>query len=124
LIWAAGIFLLTFVLSLVAFGALIIALPPRYFVEESCFWTGRHPLIRWLWVIGKNLLGLILIALGVVLSLPGIPGQGVLTILIGLMLVDIPGKYRLKRAVANRKSLLRNMNRLRAYFGRPPLTTD
>jgi len=36
----------------------------------------KHPAIRWAGVIGKNLAGVILIALGVVLSLPGIPGPG------------------------------------------------
>ena len=42
-------------------------------------------------VIGKNILGLFLVALGVVLSLPGVPGQGLLTILLGIMLLDFPG---------------------------------
>jgi hypothetical protein len=125
LLWAAGIFLLTFALSLAIFGAIVVALPANYFVEQrSHFWADKHPLIRSLGIISKNLLGMALIALGVVLSVPGIPGQGLLTILIGAMLLDIPGKHRLVRRFIHRPGVLRKLNRLRASFGRPPLEVD
>jgi hypothetical protein len=121
LLWATGVFLLVFVLSLATFVALVVALPVRYFMEEHGLWAGSHPLLRLLGLIGKNLLGLVLIALGVVLSLPGIPGQGLLTILIGLVLLDIPGRHRLVKSCVQRPGVLRTLNRLRASFGRPPL---
>jgi hypothetical protein len=125
LLWAAGIFLLTFTLSLAIFGVLIVALPVRYFVEErSRLLADKPPLIRWLGIIGKNLLGLVLIVVGVVLSLPGIPGQGLLTVAVGVMLLDIPGKHRLVRAVVRRKGVIKSLNRLRAWFGRPPLVIE
>jgi len=125
LLWAAGIFALTFTISLVVFGLLIVALPTRYFVEDrSQFLADKPPLVRWLGLIGKNLLGLLLIVIGVILSLPGIPGQGLLTIVIGVMLLDIPGKHRLVRRFVRRASVLRQLNRLRAWFGRPPLVID
>ena len=60
-------------------------------------------------------------AVGLVMSVPGIPGQGLLTVLIGLMLVDFPGRRRLERALARRRGLLAAMNRIRARFGHPPL---
>lgn len=125
MLWAAGIFLLTFTLSLAIFGVLIVALPVRYFVEErSRLLADKPPLIRWLGIIGKNLLGLVLIVVGVVLSLPGIPGQGLLTVAVGVMLLDIPGKHRLVRAVVRRKGVIKSLNRLRAWFGRPPLVIE
>ena len=125
MLWAAGIFLLTFTFSLAAFGALVVLLPERYFVEErSQFLADKPPLVRWLGIIGKNLLGLLLIVVGVILSIPGVPGQGLLTIVVGVMLLDIPGKHRLVRAVVRRKGVLKNLNRLRASFGRPPLVID
>jgi hypothetical protein len=71
--------------------------------------------------LAKNALGLVLIVLGLLLSLPGIPGQGVLTMLIGLILVDVPGKRSLERKVVARPRVLDTMNRLRAWLGRPPL---
>ena len=69
----------------------------------------------------QNALGLVLIAVGLVMSVPGVPGQGLLTVLIGLMLVDFPGRRRLERALARRRGLLAAMNRIRARFGHPPL---
>ena len=124
MLWAAGIFLLTFAISLAVCGALIVALPSRYFVEDYKVWSGRHPLIRLLGIVGKNLLGVLLVVLGVLLSVPGIPGQGILTIAIGVVLLDIPGKHRLVRAVVRRKGVLRSINRFRAWFGRAPLVVD
>ena len=122
MIWAAGIFLLTFTISLAIFGGLVVALPADYFVEQRPrFWADRHPVLRWLAIIGKNLLGVALIVVGLLLSLPGIPGQGLLTIIVGVMLLDVPGKQRLVRLVAKRRGVLRNINRLRSWFGRPPL---
>ena len=70
--------------------------------------------------IARNTLGALLIILGVVLALPGVPGQGVLTILIGLMLVDFPAKHRLERKLVARPGVLATLNRLRAWVGKPP----
>jgi hypothetical protein len=121
----AAIYLLTFTISLVAFGVLILVLPPRYFVEsDGRLLADKPPLVRWLGMIGKNVLGLALIVVGVLLSLPGIPGQGLLTIIVGVMLLDIPGKHRLVRSIVRRRGVLRNLNRFRSGFGRPPLVVD
>lgn len=70
----------------------------------------------------KNLFGAVLVALGVVLSLPGVPGPGIPTILIGVMLLDFPGKRRLERWLISLPTILRMINRLRRWFGKPPLT--
>jgi hypothetical protein len=56
-----------------------------------------------------------------VLSIPGIPGQGVLTMLVGVLLLDFPQRQRLERALLGRPGVLPALNRLRARFGRPPL---
>jgi hypothetical protein len=124
LLWIAGIYVLTFVLSLAIFAGIVVVLPVRYFVADYKLWAGKPPLVRLLGLVSKNLLGLALIALGVLLSLPGIPGQGLLTIAVGLMLLDIPGKHRVVRSIMKRKGVLRNLNRFRAWFGRPPLIVD
>ena len=74
--------------------------------------------------IGRNVGGAILILLGVAMSLPGVPGQGVLTIIIGITLLDIPGKRRIERRLIGRPRILRLLNRMRARFHRPPLELD
>jgi hypothetical protein len=75
-------------------------------------------------VIGKNVAGWLLIALGIVLSLPGVPGQGLLTVLLGVMLVDFPGKDRLEQKLLSRPGIINTINRLRGRFGKPALELD
>ena len=72
-------------------------------------------------MICKNLLGFLLVALGIVLSLPGVPGQGLLTILIGAMLVNFPGKRACERWLLQRRGVLTTINKLRVKAGRAPL---
>jgi hypothetical protein len=55
------------------------------------------------------------------MAVPGIPGQGVLTMIVGLTLLDFPGKRGLECRLIGRPRILRTINRLRARFGRPPL---
>jgi len=45
----------------------------------------------------------------------------VLTILVGLFLVDFPRRQQLERALARRAGVLPALNRLRARFNRAPL---
>ena len=94
----------------------VLALPADYFE--------RAPEVRRPWTparIARNLAGLLLIAVGAVLSIPGIPGQGVLTMLVGVLLVDFPQRRKLERALLRRPGVLPTLNRLRARFARPPL---
>ena len=62
-----------------------------------------------------------LIVVGILLSIPGVPGQGLLTLLAGVVLVDFPGRHRAARAIARWRGVLLGINRLRALLGRPPL---
>jgi hypothetical protein len=117
-----GVFSLTLVLSLGAVMTVLVRLPATYFQDDDVSTsTGRHPIIRGIAVILKNIFGAFLIILGLFLSLPGVPGQGILTILIGVMLLNFPGKRRLERWLVSRPRVLPVINGLRARFGKPPL---
>ena len=72
----------------------------------------------------RNLVGYLLIGLGVILTLPGVPGQGLLTILMGVLLIDFPGKHRAEWWLLTRRGVLKTVNKLRARVGRPPLLTE
>jgi len=85
---------------------------------------GRHPAIRAAGIIGKNILGVLLVVVGILLSIPGVPGQGLLTILLGIMLLDFPGKRRLEQNLLRRPQILKTINRLRARFGKQALEID
>jgi hypothetical protein len=65
-----------------------------------------------------------LVILGIILALPGVPGQGILTILIGLMFLDIPGKRRMEQRLVALPRVSSAINRLRRRFGRPELEFD
>ncbi len=95
---------------------IVLALPEDYFEVDQprlTSWTATR--------IARNGAGVVLVAVGAVLSIPGVPGQGVLTILVGLLLVDFPGRQQLERALARRARVLPALNRLRARFNRAPL---
>ena len=83
----------------------------------------RHPILKAILCVVRNLFGFFLILLGLALSLPGVPGQGLLTILMGVMLVDFPGKHRLVVRALSRPKVLALVNKLRAHRGSPPLGT-
>lgn len=109
--------------GLAVVGLVLVRLPADYFCDHSRrgFWVHRHPLIRRTGLVLKNLLGAVLVALGVLLSLPAVPGPGILTIVIGLILLDFPGKRDLERWLIGRPTILRSINRLRRRYGTPPL---
>jgi len=56
-----------------------------------------------------------------VLSLPGVPGQGLLTVLLGIMLLDFPGRHRLEQKLLSKPSIVNTINKLRERFGKQPL---
>ena len=126
LIGAIAITLITFVLSIVICIVVIIRIPQDYFVGDHppAAWANRPALLRWPLLIGKNLLGVFLILLGIVMSFPGVPGQGILTILLGAMLVDFPGKRRAEKWLLRRRGIMKTINRIRSRYGRPPLLLD
>lgn len=113
-------------LSLVVTAVALVAIPADFFVgpHAPSRASGGRTAWRWTWRITHNLLGWVLVAVGILLSFPGIPGQGLLTILLGLMLVEFPGKRRLEQKLVRRPGVRRTINELRARFGRPPLQLD
>jgi hypothetical protein len=120
------LFVITFSTSLGIVSLILIKLPADYFSSnyDRRIWTERHHALRISALIGKNILGLLLIVLGIIMALPGVPGQGLLTVLLGLMLVDFPGKDRLEQKLLHRPAIRNSINKLRSRFGKPPLVLD
>ena len=52
------------------------------------------------------------------------PGPGVPTILLGLIMMDIPGKRPLEAKIIKRPNILATVNNLRARYSKPPLIMD
>ena len=120
------LFLVTFTINLVIVSIVLVKIPANYFQKDHsrALFSGRSPTVRTLGVIGKNLLGVVLVALGIVLSLPGVPGQGLLTILLGIMLLDFPGRRKVELTLVSRPTVFNAINKLRHRFGKPKLVLD
>jgi hypothetical protein len=110
------------VLTPLAVAWVIVRLPADYFVSErrgkSMLWEKR-PVLRAIAVVAKNVAGAVLILAGVSMLVG--PGQGLLTIFVGLMLVNFPGKYRLERWLATQPAVWRSITWLRKKARREPL---
>ncbi len=121
-----GLFLASLLLSFLAIGIVMVKIPENYFSShyQQDFMPNSSWLVRWGAVILKNILGVILVILGIILSLPGVPGQGVLTILLGLIMLDIPGKRPIEARIIKRPTILAAVNDLRARYNKPPLEMD
>lgn len=120
------LFLVTFAISLGIVSFIMVSIPSDYFRKDRPreLFNDRHPVVRFLGVFVKNLLGVLLVALGIVMSIPGVPGQGLLTILLGIMLLDFPGKRDLEYRLVSRPAVLKAINKLRQRFGKDGLVLD
>ena len=124
-----GISLALAVVSLAIAAAVVVCWPPHRFKAApagggAAAAAASSRFARVLGRVGKNIAGVVLLLLGFVMALPGVPGQGLLTMIIGLTLVDFPGKVDLERRLVARPFVLRQLNLLRARFRRPPLGLD
>lgn len=121
-----GLFLFSLALSFAAIAVVMVKIPQNYFSShyQQDFLPDSPWIVRWGAVILKNVLGVFLILLGIALSLPGVPGQGLLTILLGLIMLDIPGKRPLEARIIKRPNILSAINNLRSRFDKPPLILD
>ena len=114
--------ILGFIGSLIAIPFVLVRLPTHYFdMRYPRTWMKEHrPVLRWVGLILKNVVGVVFFLAGVAMLF--LPGQGLLTMLIGISMVDFPGKRRLESKLIGQPAVLKTINALRQKFGRPPLT--
>ena len=108
-IFSAVLFLVT--LALMPF--LIAAIPDNYFEQTKRPKPFYKP-FSFTWLIKKlfkNILGILLLLSGIAMLV--LPGQGLLTLIIGLFLIDYPGKYRLEKKLLTYPLILNSINWLR-----------
>jgi UPF0716 family protein affecting phage T7 exclusion len=67
----------------------------------------------------RNGVGGILLILGILMLV--LPGQGLLTIIVALTMLDFPKKRQLTRRLLSRPTVLKLINSIRHRFQRPPL---
>ncbi|HFQ80872.1 MAG TPA: hypothetical protein ENK33_05800 [Desulfobacterales bacterium] len=118
LLWLAVFSLVSFIGSLIIVPILLVRIPVDYFVVA----TDRSSRLSGLQVLGriiKNIAGIILLGAGILMLF--LPGQGLLTIVIALSLLDFPGKRRLELRLIRQPRVYKTINWLRQKYKRPPL---
>jgi hypothetical protein len=122
----AAIAVVAFLVTTAAAVAVVVLMPADHFSrppgQDSA--ARRHPVMRWVLIILKNVAGLLIVPLGVIMALPLVPGPGLVFILVGLSLLDFPGKRSLERRLLARPTVRRFLNEVRLRFRRPPLVID
>ena len=91
--WLATLSSVTLIGTLIAIPLLVARIPEDYFVKRRrrrVSWWKRHPVLRVVGVISKNAVGSLFIVAGIAMLV--LPGQGIITIVVGLLLIDFPGK--------------------------------
>ncbi len=117
-----GVSVASFVVSILFCTLVIVYLPSDYFLPNRGPSRIRHPVLRIGLKCLKNLLAVVLVVVGII-QIP-LPGQGVLTILIGIIISDIPGKRKLERWIISSPVVLATANGIRSRFKRPLLVLD
>lgn len=108
--------------SLIAIPMILVRLPADYFdTRTPRHWMkDHHPALRLMGLVAKNVVGIVFLLAGFAMLF--LPGQGVLTMLIGISLMDFPGKRALEARMVGQPTLLGVINSMRQKFGKPPLT--
>ena len=117
-----GVSVASFIVSILFCTLVIAYLPPDYFLPNRRTSRIRHPVLRIGLKCLKNLFAAVLVVVGII-QIP-LPGQGVLTILIGIIISDIPGKRKLERRIISSPAILATANGIRSRFKRPLLMLD
>ena len=117
-----GVSVASFIVRILFCTLVIAYLPPDYFLANRRTSHIRHPVLRIGLKCLKNLLAVVLVVVGII-QIP-LPGQGVLTILIGIIISDIPGKRKLERRIISSPIILATANGIRSRFKRPLLMLD
>jgi len=113
---------IAFVGTLIAIPAILIRLPPDYFQNHhhKPWFANHHPVVRTFGLLAKNLAGIIFLLAGIAMLF--LPGQGLLTMLLGILFIDFPGKHRLEKKLIQHPKILLAINAFREKAGKPPFT--
>ncbi len=113
--------LVFFVGTLVAIPFILVRLPADYFdVRVPRPWMeNHHPMLRLFGHLAKNAVGAIFLFAGFLMLF--LPGQGILTMLIGISMLDFPGKRKVEARLIGQPTVLNAINAMRQKFDKPPL---
>ena len=117
-----GFSFVAFIGTLIAIPAILIRLPADYFQNHhhKPWFANHHPIVRSLGLLAKNIVGVIFLLAGIAMLV--LPGQGLLTIMLGVLFIDFPGKHRIETKLIQNPHILKVINALRKKSDKPPFT--
>lgn len=126
LVMLGSVSLASFVVSVVGVPWYVKRLPEDFFSkheqEKLGYDTPARTVTDRLLAIARNAVGLVLVLAG--LAMLVLPGQGLLTLFVGVFMMDFPGKRRFQRRVLAVPAVLKSINALRKRSGQPPLVVE
>ena len=114
--------ILIFIISIIGISWFVAQIPEDYFLSlkiKPTKWQQQNPILRLSVLFGKNIIGFSLIVGGLLMLV--LPGQGLLTIVTGLLLINYPGKYKLEQKLVAMPSVFKALNWIRVKANKPPL---
>ncbi|WP_136798253.1 PGPGW domain-containing protein [Desulfosediminicola ganghwensis] len=117
----AALSICTFLVSIILIPILVARLPRKYFHRD---YSHKHTLAQrfTLWQalrrLLRNFIGLLLLLAGIVMLF--LPGQGLITIIIGIALMDFPYKKQLIYTLTRAKAVQKSLNWLRKKTRKEP----
>ena len=114
--------ILIFIISILGISWFVAQIPEDYFLSSKrkpSKWQEQKPILRLAVLFGKNIIGVSLIIGGLLMLV--LPGQGLLTIVTGLLLINYPGKYKLEQKLVAIPSVFRALNWIRVKANKQPL---
>jgi len=125
--WLTVTSIVAFFVTLIIVPWFVIRIPSDYFSDSNIErrktpWSNWHPLVRRILLVGRNVLGYVFLVVGTAMLV--LPGPGILTIVVGIILLNFPGKYRLERWMVERRPVLRSINWLRRWAKKAPIVLE
>ncbi len=112
----------TFLGSLIIIPILIINMDDDYFETKKKDTEDRSKAFNFfaiIIIVVKNILGILFVLAGVLMLV--LPGQGIVTILIGISIANFPGKRKLELKLIRLTAIHNAINWIRAKAKKPPI---
>ena len=120
LVWLGTLSFIIFIFSLLTIKWLVALIPSDYFIKKNnSEFRSNYPIFWLVSIIIKNLVGYTLIVGGILMLV--LPGQGLFTIFVGLMLSNYPGKFYIEKKFIAIPSILKAINWMRKKSNTPSI---
>ena len=117
-VWMGIVSFVFFVGSLLLTPFLLGKIPQDYFIHTNQHKVEIEHLGHLIIVIIRTLIGFVLLIAGIIMLVT--PGQGIISILLGLFLMEFPGKRKLELKLINHEPTFKALNWLRGKANKDP----